>query len=87
MWYHVGWGWGWGVMTLVMVAFWGLVIWAVVNVVRGAGEAAPTRQRRPEGILAERLARGDIDEDEYRVRLAALRARPDSDVEDRVDAR
>ena len=85
MWYHGGWGWGaWLVMTFVMVAFWMLVIWAAVNVVRSAGEAAPTRQRTPEGILAERLARGDIDEDEYRLRLAALRATPDSDVEDRV---
>ncbi|MFJ9719273.1 SHOCT domain-containing protein [Streptomyces sp. NPDC101213] len=34
--------------------------------------AAPT----PEGILRERLARGEIDEEEYRRRLSALHAGP-----------
>jgi putative membrane protein len=36
------------------------------------------RSRRPSGptrIVAERYARGDIDEDEYRRRLTELRAR------------
>ena len=39
-----GWGWGgWILMTLVMVAFWGLVITAVVLAVRYlAGEAVTT---------------------------------------------
>lgn len=37
------------------------------------GESAPQRSGGPERILAERLARGEIDIDEYDHRLAALR--------------
>jgi putative membrane protein len=72
-WPHEGWGWGaWTVMMLGSVAFWGLLIWAVVALVRGA-DAGSERRADPEQILAERLAAGEIDEDEYRRRLDALR--------------
>ncbi len=78
-----GWGshmwgssWGWW-MGLVMVAFWGAVIWFVVTPSRGRD----ARPRQPQGdpadkaraVLAERLARGDIDPAEYRERLDTLR--------------
>jgi len=73
--YHGDWGWGvWLVLTLVMIAFWGFVIWAVATLVRTGVEAAP-RRRSPEGILAERLARGEIDEHEYRRALDKLPTR------------
>ena len=83
MWWsgHWGWGWGWGawlVMSLGMVAFWGLVIWLFLNVVRTISRTStdsvspPTGT--PEGILAERFARGEIDEEDYRRRLNALHA-------------
>lgn len=67
-----GW-WGWLVMTMVMVAFWGLLIWGVAWFASsrrdsGPGAAGPS----PEQILARRLARGEIDEQEYRRRLGAL---------------
>jgi putative membrane protein len=69
-----GWGWGgWLAMTLTMLAFWGLVAWVVLNVVR-----QPGGRREPgpdaEEILAQRFARGEIDEDEFRQRREALRA-------------
>ena len=72
-WYGGGWAfWQVALMWVVMIAFWGLVIWAIYALVtsftrrhgqgqrsgeRGAGDA-----RR---ILDERLARGEIGTDEY----------------------
>lgn len=76
------WGWGgWLLMSLTMLAFLALVAWGVFLVWRstagphsaGREQQAPPRQT-PEGILAERLARGEIDADEYRARLDALRS-------------
>ena len=71
-WGH-GWGWGgWLAMTLGSLAFWALVFWAVVTLVR-----SDRRKREPAGpedIVAARFAAGEIDEDEYRRRLQALRS-------------
>ena len=81
-WYNgMGWG-GWILMTLVMLAFWALVIFAVVAVFRGLGHGSgpvdrPSR-RDPLEILQERFARGEIDAEEYEARAQVLReARPD----------
>ena len=75
--WHGG-GWGWGiVMVLMMIAFWGGLIWLVVALARhGVGDRRPEHGQRPtaEQILHERLARGEIDVDEYRQRLDALRS-------------
>lgn len=78
-WYGEGGGWGgWLLMMLFMVAFWGLVIFALVALFRGAsrsgGEEA-SRLARPDPlqILDERFARGEIDAEEYSVRQASLR--------------
>lgn len=80
-WYGSGaWGWGgWLVMTLMMVAFWGLVIWALVVIFRGTrdtGSATGASRRDPMEILDERFARGEIDTEEYHARRDALRATP-----------
>ncbi|WP_206281917.1 SHOCT domain-containing protein [Streptomyces amritsarensis] len=69
-------GWGWFAMSAGMVLFWGLIITGAVVLFRALDRphedmhtpAAPT----PEHILAQRLARGEVDEDEYKRRLAAL---------------
>jgi putative membrane protein len=69
-------GWGWAAMSVSMVLFWALIITAAVLLFRAYGRsqdhprgpASPV----PEQILAERFARGEIDEEEYRGRLAAL---------------
>ena len=75
-WYHDGMGWGdWILMTLAMVAFWALVVFAVLALFRGAqrsGESTPDRD--PMQILDERFARGEIDEEEYHARGSVLRA-------------
>ena len=76
MWWHnaMGWG-GWVVMTLTMVAFWSLVVVAVVAIFRGDREVEQDhspRQPDPECILDGRFARGEIDLDEYHVRQDAL---------------
>jgi putative membrane protein len=68
-WYHddLGWG-GWLLMTLLMVVFWALVIFAVAALFRGAGSSRLT----PDQILDERFARGEIDAADYQARRDAL---------------
>ncbi|WBP91938.1 SHOCT domain-containing protein [Kitasatospora cathayae] len=87
MWYG-GWGWGgWLVMGVFMVLFWALLIAGVIALVhyltssrhgRQPGPPPPPGEpgwgsRRAEDVLAERFAHGEIDEDEYKRRLALLR--------------
>ena len=66
-------GWGYALMTISMIVFWGLVIYSVVWLVRSPGrnDRADTGPA-PEDLLAERFARGEIDEPEYRQRLEVL---------------
>lgn len=67
--------WGWFGMTVGMVAFWALVFAAIYWLVRSTsdrGRAAETRHATPEQLLAERFARGEIDQDEYESRLDTL---------------
>jgi putative membrane protein len=80
MMYGYGWGWGgWIAMTLVMVVFWAILITAVVLAVRYLAGAGGHRNppapgsARAEDVLAERFARGEIDDDEFRRRLTLLR--------------
>lgn len=72
-------GWGWFAMSASMILFWALIITAAVLVFRALGRphehahtpshhAGPT----PEQVLADRFARGEIDEEEYLRRLSAL---------------
>ena len=67
-------GGGWAVMIISMVLFWGLLIGLGVWLVRALSGSGPNAEGRlsPEQVLAERFARGEIDEDEYQRRLAAL---------------
>ncbi|MFF7444038.1 SHOCT domain-containing protein [Streptomyces sp. NPDC008122] len=72
-------GWGWFAMSAGMVLFWGLLITVAVMAFRALDRAAErpsaSRPAAPaEQILSERLARGEIDEEEYRRRLTALRS-------------
>lgn len=63
-------GWGYFLMIVSMAAFWGLLITGFVLLIRSAG---PEESPAPEQVLAQRFARGEIDEAEYRDRLVALR--------------
>ena len=78
MWWNGGTGWaGWVVMSVTMIAFWALVVVAVLAIFRGD---RATQQRvgpahhDPEQILDERFARGEIDVEEYHDRQEALRS-------------
>lgn len=73
---HMG-GWGWGLMMTSMILIWALLIGLAVVAYRAwsnsAKDAAPVATPpTAQQILAERFARGEIDETEYRGRLAAL---------------
>ena len=74
-WWNQGWSWwNWALMTVGMVGFWGLIVWAVVSLVRSTDRSQGEARRSPEQILAERFAAGEIDNDDYRERLNALRS-------------
>lgn len=74
-------GWApWLLMGLMMLVFLAVVAWGVFLVWRStshphAAHADPRSDARqaPRDILAERLARGEIDAAEYRERLDALK--------------
>ncbi|MDO8390399.1 MAG: hypothetical protein Q7V57_07905 [Actinomycetota bacterium] len=81
-----GGNWWWIPMMIMMVAFWGGLIWIGVSLIRrthpapllhaaGITPAAAATGAKPtaQEILAERLARGEIEADDYRSRLEALR--------------
>ena len=71
-------GWGWLLMTLGRLGFWALIAVLALALLRRPGQPhqqpQPDQQPRPgaEEILAERLARGELDPDEYRQRLQTL---------------
>jgi putative membrane protein len=68
--------WGWLLMALGMVAFWGVVIWGIVSLVRwgtaSRTSTPPSGDESPEALLNRRFAAGEINEDEYRHRLDVL---------------
>ncbi|MGD9620783.1 MAG: SHOCT domain-containing protein [Mycolicibacterium sp.] len=80
MWGH-GWGWGGGVlMGVLMILFVVALVTALVLAIRYLtvpqrvpGPSAGNTEDRSERLLAERFARGEIDEDEYRRRMTVLR--------------
>lgn len=72
MWGHgMGYGavwWMWLLMALGTIGFWLLVAYIVRAVIRGPGASQPsatTAATEPLRILDERLARGEIDAEEY----------------------
>jgi putative membrane protein len=70
--------WGWVLMSVSSIAIWALVIAAIVALVRytrtGGTDRRPEQSARPspQQLLAERYARGEIDETEYLRRLDTL---------------
>ncbi|MFF3462617.1 SHOCT domain-containing protein [Streptomyces sp. NPDC001984] len=75
-------GWGWFGASLGMIVFWAVIITVLVLLFRGLGRSMPGGSRdvasrttpSAEELLAERFARGEIDEDEYQRRLRVLRS-------------
>lgn len=78
---HMGSGWG-VVMVISMLLFWALLAVAIVWAVRSTrAPRTPMPPSTPSGgtgsaeqILAERLARGEIEPEDYQTRLTALKS-------------
>ena len=71
MWWADDWGWGaWLPMSLMMLASVALIVWACVLLPHSTGH---DRRTSGEDILAERFARGEIDEGEYQHRRELIR--------------
>lgn len=91
-------GWGWFAMAVGMTVFWAVIVTLAVLLIRAfarpnpsQGPTAPTPTQGPAGptpaqVLAGRFARGEINEEEYRRRLATLRG-SDDDPHDPEDGR
>ena len=82
MYWDHGWsGADWVVVGVLMLLFWAVVVAAGIALVRslgqpGRGQGLPDATGSgAERILAERYARGEIDEDEYTRRRDVLRSR------------
>lgn len=77
-WYGPGMsGWGYALMAVGTILFWALLILAGIALARylrtGTERTPQMRQHpTPDQLLAERFARGEIDEQEYRQRLDTL---------------
>lgn len=78
-------GGNWWWMAIIMIAVVGGLIWLAVTLLRratptthlqtpAAAQTPPTIQT-PQEVLAERLARGELEPDDYRQRLDALQQR------------
>lgn len=66
--------WGFAFMSVSVVLFWALIIVAIIALVRYLGRTAQGGGSA-EDLLAERFARGEIDEEEYERRSRALSGR------------
>lgn len=66
-------GWGWAFMAFGSVLFWVLIVIGVIALVRYLGRENDRSGLSAEDVLAQRFARGEIDEAEYRHRLEVLR--------------
>lgn len=71
-----GWN-GWGgalVMTLMMLVFWGGLIWVLIYGIRNFSRSGDrsTDDRSALRVLEERFARGEIDRDEFEERRRVL---------------
>ena len=77
-----GWGYNgmgagtWTVMIFVMLVFWALVAFGIVAFFRRSSSTPSSNDSTPdtpETLLRARFARGEIEEAEFRTRMAALK--------------
>jgi len=62
----------WIWMTSMMIIFWGVVAALVIALIRNSAPTRAAVRDTPEETLRQRLARGEIEIEEYRQRLQAL---------------
>ena len=75
--YNRGFEGGHVLMILTMLAFWGFVIWGIVSLYRRNtfhGATSVPSAQSAQSILNDRLAKGEISEEEYKSRSEALKA-------------
>jgi len=79
MWHWFNWGFGgfWWIMTLIMIVFWGLIVWVIVALVRGATRhgccsSSEIPSESALEILKRRYAKGEITRDEFEERKQTL---------------
>lgn len=68
------WGW-WGPGVILMIFCMGMMMWMMMSHGHGSHGSQTGEPHGPDGaehILAERLARGEIDTEEYERRLAVI---------------
>ena len=66
-WMMGGFGWGW-FMPIIMIVFWGLVIWGIVALVRGIARSDTGSAMHTDSaleVLKRRYARGEIAKEEF----------------------
>jgi putative membrane protein len=72
-------GWGFALMAVGTPLFWALIVLGVIAAVRyllTGGDRLLEERPTPEDLLAERFARGEIDEQDYHRRLDVLHSVP-----------
>ena len=68
-------GWGYALMAVAMVVFWALVVFGAIVLIRyslRSDQPPAASWPTPEQVLADRFARGELDETEYRQRRSVL---------------
>lgn len=78
MWGGHGWGMGWLMTAIVLTLFFAVVITGIVVAMRylkpgGTDGGRTAATSAAEDVLAQRFARGEIDETEFRSRITALK--------------
>lgn len=75
-----GWGGGFGFGWIFMILFWGLIIWAIIALVRGTSGhgccgghgGSGHGEKTPLDILKERYAKGEINKEEFEAKKKDL---------------
>jgi len=78
-WFHWGFsGWGW-FMVVVMIAFWGLIIWGIIALVRAISHRSNsilnTGHQDAIEVLKIRYARGEINREEFEERKKVINSK------------
>ena len=79
MWELAGHGWGWvGIGMVHMLLFWGLIILAIVALVRNlsgtSSESSRETNKVPLDILKERYARGEVEKPDFEEKRRELQS-------------